>query len=838
MEMEFTKGNKGCDTMEGSQREEGCRPDEELDDACGGDIMNGVSDEYPSDYAYVFGLSEQDIIRKVFRSEERAYDFYSKFGRCHGFGVRKGDYGKDEEGNLIRRRFFCNRAGLRDEKHLNRLDRKRGHRPETRTNCLAKLSIYLDRENSTWKVRKVILDHNHELTPRRMVHMIPKFRRISDAAKANIDGMRGYGVSTSKILGYMAGVAGGYSLLGFTKKDAYNYIDHMRRAKVVNGDSNAAIVYLEGKAAADPMSMARYNVTKDGMLANMFWADGPCRVDYQYFGDVVAFDSTYKKNKYQRPLVIFSGSNNHKQTTIFGFGLVLDETIESYTWMLENLLEVMCNKQPSVVVTDGDDAMIAAVKKVFPEATHRLCAWHLQKNVTSNGGEQMFREIFCKWLYADMEVDDFELEWEEASEKFGLHKKCWANQMYEKRHMWCNAYLRGKFCAGYRTTSRCEGINSHIKGFLNSRHSILELVQNLELVVREYRNNELVAQFNSIYSTPVLTTCLDPIERCAADVYTRAIFVLVKKEIDGVGAVNFVSKRRVSTTMVYTMEEYGHPGHNIVTLFDRTMTRMECRCRFWEKEGFPCRHIFFVMKHEHLKDIPNRLILKRWRRDAKAIEEYGDKTDDMLSERGFLLRHGALHAASQWMLYLGSKNRTVFKTAMEGIRGICTDIHAILGQPNEGRKANADEHIRDPVVVRTKGAPRSKGKKGKKRRCTFCKRTGHTKRTCLDRVPNRSKWGLQEDEESVEIPGANENFMGVHETSLPPRSASVYSRDGKNVLAELKLVGTQERIVGTAQSEILASVADVGSCDYHQQVLDLLKSLNATIGSDGIEKSQ
>ncbi|XP_057744694.1 protein FAR-RED ELONGATED HYPOCOTYL 3-like [Arachis stenosperma] len=261
------------------------------------------------------------------------------------------------------------------------------------------------------------------------------------------------------------------------------------------------------------------------------------------------------------------------------------------------------------------------------------------------------------------------------------------------------------------------------------------------------------------------------------------------------------------------MEEYGHPGHNIVTLFDRTMTRMECRCRFWEKEGFPCRHMFFVMKHEHLKDIPNRLILKRWRRDAKAIEEYGDKSDDMLSERSFLLRHGALHAASQWMLYLGSKNRTVFKTAMEGIRRICTDIHAILGQPNEGRKANANEDIRDPVVVRTKGAPRSKGKKGKKRRCTFCKRTGHTKRTCVDRVRNRSKWGLQEDEESVEIPGANENFI-------------------------IKIRGTQERIVGTAQSEILASVADAGSCDYHQQVLDLLKSLNATIGSDGIEKSQ
>ncbi|XP_072076720.1 protein FAR1-RELATED SEQUENCE 5-like [Arachis hypogaea] len=256
-----------------------------------------------------------------------------------------------------------------------------------------------------------------------MVHMISKFCRISDAAKANIDDMRGYGVPTSKILGYMAGVVEEYYLLGLKKKDAYNYIDHMRQDKVANGDSNTAIVYLEGKAAVDPMSMARYNVTKDGMLASIFWADGPCRVDYQYFGDVVTFDSTYKKNKYQHPLVIFSRSNNHKQTTIFGFGLVLDETIDSYTWMLE----VMCNKYPSVVVTDGDDAMIAAVKKMFPEATHRLCAWHLQKNVTSNGGEQMFREIFCKWLYADMEVDDFELEWEEASEEFGLHEKYWAN---------------------------------------------------------------------------------------------------------------------------------------------------------------------------------------------------------------------------------------------------------------------------------------------------------------------------------------------------------------------------------------------------------------------------
>ncbi|RYR49901.1 hypothetical protein Ahy_A07g036426 isoform C [Arachis hypogaea] len=238
---------------------------------CFGEVVSSDADEFDveqldpsgqddlSDYGDVFGLTAAEIENKVFRTEERAYEFYMRFGKCYGFGVRKGDYGKDDDGNVIRRRFFCNRAGLRDEKHYNRLDGKRCHKPETRTNCQAKLSIYLDKESSIWRVRKVILEHNHDLVARCMVHLIPKFRRVSGAAKDQLDGMQSYGLPTSKILGYMAGIAGGYSLLGFTKKDAYNYLDRTKRARIADGDANSAIVYLEGKASVDPMAMARYN---------------------------------------------------------------------------------------------------------------------------------------------------------------------------------------------------------------------------------------------------------------------------------------------------------------------------------------------------------------------------------------------------------------------------------------------------------------------------------------------------------------------------------------------------------------------------------------------------
>ncbi|KAL1318797.1 uncharacterized protein LOC107644470 [Arachis ipaensis] len=163
-----------------------------------------LSDEDGRVYGDVIGLSVEDIMKMVFQSEERAYEFYSRLGKCNGFGIYKGDYAKDEDETIMRIRFFCNRVGLRDGKQYNRLDKKRSHRPETHTNCQALMFVYLDKGSSIWKVRKVILELNHELMPRGMVHMIRSCRVISGFAKGHMDGMHAYGLPISKILGYMS----------------------------------------------------------------------------------------------------------------------------------------------------------------------------------------------------------------------------------------------------------------------------------------------------------------------------------------------------------------------------------------------------------------------------------------------------------------------------------------------------------------------------------------------------------------------------------------------------------------------------------------------------------
>lgn len=132
----------------------------------------------------------------------------------------------------------------------------------------------------------------------------------------------------------------------------------------------------------------KYNVTDDDRLENLFWLDGCSMVDYECFGDVFAFDTAYKKYKYNKLRV------QHAQTTIFGCALVLDEKMETYKWLLETFLEAMGNKHPNIVVTDGDGVMREAIKQVFPNATHRLCAWHLQKNACEKCKESGFPEAF------------------------------------------------------------------------------------------------------------------------------------------------------------------------------------------------------------------------------------------------------------------------------------------------------------------------------------------------------------------------------------------------------------------------------------------------------------
>jgi len=341
-------------------------------------------------------VTAETIRDMEFASVDEPYDFYLKYSKCKGFAVRKSDIRRNVNGEIVMRQYVCNKQGFREKKHLSRSYRKRDHRHITRTKCPSRLCVHYKPKKGRYVVFIFEEGHNHELTPSSVVHLHPVYQQISEADKAQIDGLQSHGIRTCHIMGYMVAQKGGYPGVGFTKKDLYNYFD--KKIDVVNkdGDVSTALNYLNVKSLTDPHSFCEYSATDDGRLKCLFWADGTSRSNYFCFGDVVAFDTTYNKNKYNYPLVILSSCNYHSQTVIFGVALVMDETIETYKWVLTSFLNCMAKKLPKVVVTDGDGSMREAIKEVFPTTRHRLCAWFLNKNVVDNVKNSTFLDGFKK----------------------------------------------------------------------------------------------------------------------------------------------------------------------------------------------------------------------------------------------------------------------------------------------------------------------------------------------------------------------------------------------------------------------------------------------------------
>ncbi|KAJ1438939.1 Zinc finger, SWIM-type [Sesbania bispinosa] len=185
----------------------------------------------------------------------------------------------------------------------------------------------------------------------------------------------------------------------------------------------------------------QHTIDHEGRLQHLFWADGISQMNYMVYGDVLAFDATCGKNKYLLSLVVFSGVNNHNRSTIFVGVVVSNETEETYVWLLNQFVKAMKGNEPKAVITDGDNAMKNAIKRVFPNAHHRLCAWNLLCNETSNVGKPGFTAKLKKCMIGDYDLDEFRQMWDELSIcDSGKRKTIWHLYMVT---LCCGLYKNG-----------------------------------------------------------------------------------------------------------------------------------------------------------------------------------------------------------------------------------------------------------------------------------------------------------------------------------------------------------------------------------------------------------
>ncbi|KAF7142193.1 hypothetical protein RHSIM_Rhsim05G0159900 [Rhododendron simsii] len=428
-------------------------------------------------------LTDMEIVKMKFVSEDEAGQFYNAYAKAIGFSVRKYK-SRRQIGNemYVRwRAWVCSREGKRNKKHLERTNRKRRHRAETRTGCGVKFRVCcMSKTMKNYVVTEFVSTHNHPLAAPHCVPFLRSHRRVGDADIAQVMAMQNVGMKPAQIMDSMTYQSGGFHNVGFTVKDLRS---------------------------------------------------GRSKMDYAAFGDVLVFDTTYRTNAYKKPFVILAGVSNNFTTTIFGCALLSKETEDTHNWVLSTFLEAMNGKRPISVVTDGDLAMCNAIRNIFPNARHRLCSWHLERNAAKNVHIPEFVSDFTILMQMECDIEEFETLWADMVSHYGLETNAWVVEMYSDRERWAEAYLLGHFFAGMRSTQRYEGMNRYLNRFLTVRLRLFEFVQQYHRGLARMRVADAKAETATEHSTPVLITQLKSLEKNGTEVYTQSLFRFFQDEI-------------------------------------------------------------------------------------------------------------------------------------------------------------------------------------------------------------------------------------------------------------------------------------------------------------------
>ncbi|KAL7247007.1 hypothetical protein ACSBR2_002007 [Camellia fascicularis] len=139
-------------------------------------------------------------------------------------------------------------------------------------------------------------------------------------------------------------------------------------------------------------------------------------------------------------------------------------------------------------------------------------------------------------------IVEFDNAWARMVKQYKLENNNWVLEIHRKRDNWAEAYLRGHMFAGMRSTQRVEGMNAYFNMFLEQKVRLYEFVAQYDRALARMRVNEAETESKTKNSFPVLTTPLRSLEKHAAELFTRKMFSLFRREISKEGKL-FVMER-------------------------------------------------------------------------------------------------------------------------------------------------------------------------------------------------------------------------------------------------------------------------------------------------------
>ncbi|WOL07647.1 protein FAR1-RELATED SEQUENCE 12-like [Canna indica] len=584
-------------------------------------------------------LVDDTVRTPEFETEDEAYEFYGMYAGRIGFSVRRASVTVNAENVITRRMFVCSREGFREQKKGAKRVKK--PRPEFRTGCPACMVIRIT-PMGKYQVSEFVTYHNHQLESPLCTENLtsqPSDDGICLGASADADKKKVQRLQSCTLL----------------LPDKKNYVESKNIKSIRIGDVGATLEYLQKMQEDNPVFYYAVQVDKYDNLTNFFWADAKSMIDFNYFGDVVCFDTTYKILGYGRPFALFIGVNHHKQTVIFGAALIYDESTESLKWLFDSFKTAMSGKQPKTILTDSCAPISEAVSAVWPDTTHRFCSWHVyQKAVVQLSqafhGSRTLAYDFSRCLFDCEDEEEFLREWEAMCEKYELKDNHWLAKLFEEREKWALVYGRETFYADIKSAQQKESMGMELKKYLINEVELLTFFENYEKILWERRCAELQADVSASISTkkPPSMRML----RQAANAYTPAAYKMFEREFELYMDCILYSCGEVGTVSQYKVTVEEKPKECLVK-FDSLDGSLTCSCKKFEFLGIQCCHVLKVLDTRNIKELPPQYILKRWRKDAKnrglsenmAFSFDGDPQSTVTKRYTFLCRIFGMAAA-------------------------------------------------------------------------------------------------------------------------------------------------------------------------------------------------
>ncbi|XP_052624889.1 protein FAR1-RELATED SEQUENCE 5-like [Lactuca sativa] len=292
----------------------------------------------------------------VFKSLELVIKMYFEYAEIGGFDVRLSTQSRFDNKIIKKKHVICNRGGNR------------------------KINLQI-------QIQELLFDELHNQPLEKRSDLKKKARQMSYSEKEFI-----VCASTSKI-----GPTTTHKLRA-SMRGEYEFVNpKVAVCRNLRRDINRVIGYKDAQVIVNTMKDRRAHYPnysfefncQDDVLESMFWANEMEKAYYVEFGDVISFDATFLTNKYRMVFVPFTVIDHHKKSVTVAAGLLSNESIESYSWLLKAFL-ITHVKEPTLVLTDQDVAIKEAIENVFPNSKHPLCMWHIMKNLKSKRSDDFF----------------------------------------------------------------------------------------------------------------------------------------------------------------------------------------------------------------------------------------------------------------------------------------------------------------------------------------------------------------------------------------------------------------------------------------------------------------